>query len=132
MFRTFFDVLKSRNSRGNRKARPADSGRRLRLEHLETRLVPATTASLVNGVLTITGDNTAQTYTISETDATKGDYTLTSNDNITQTGGTGGGANPAVFTGVTSILVNTGTGADNVTFTGFPGETAATDVTNLT
>ena len=37
---------------------------RLRLDHLETRVCPASTATLLNGVLTVLGDSSANTLSV--------------------------------------------------------------------
>jgi fibronectin-binding autotransporter adhesin len=100
---------------------------RLLVEALEDRCVPASTATVSGGVLTINGDTTAtaQNITIAEVANSPGTYAVTVTDN---------GTTNVNFTqgGITSIVINpTNGGADTVNLNG--STTTGTTLTgNLT
>lgn len=105
MLQRFFKSLF--NNKPMRKSAPA---RRLRLEALESRWVPAVTASVAGGVLTVTETTAAaDAVTITE-QATHGSYTVT--------GATVNGNVAFNATNVTSIVVDLGTGGDSLALVG--------------
>ena len=73
------------------------------LESLADRTVPSATASFSSGVLTITGDDTASTVTV--TGLGHGSYDVDLGD----------GTTPQTFDGVTEIDATLGSGDDNLT-----------------
>src|SRR4051812_13324152 len=86
-------------------ARPAPR-RPLTLERLEDRCVPAVSGTVSSGVLTVNGDSGDNTIVINEM-PTVGEYLVT--DGLLPLSG-------SPFVGVQSIVVNTRTGLDTVTF----------------
>ena len=86
---------------------------RLGFDRLEDRCVPAITASVSNGILTVTGDNGNNFISISE-DSQPARYSVSDGMLI------GGGG---VFDGVSSIVVDTLAGSDSISFLGNPFNT---------
>jgi hypothetical protein len=79
------------------------------VESLEDRCVPTTHVVLNSGILTITGDANNNGITITE-QATAGAYVVDANDIA--------GSHNQAFSGVNSIVVNTGSGSDVLTLVG--------------
>jgi hypothetical protein len=99
---------------------------RLHVESLEDRCVPASTAVVSAGVLTITGDatNVNQNITITEVvnvPAANGTYNVTITDN-------GSTVVNQTLSGIHSIVINSGAGSDTVTLNGTTS--AGTTLTN--
>jgi hypothetical protein len=86
---------------------------RLALEGLEDRCVPAVSASVANGVLTINGDAGDNNILIAE-QTQVGQYTVAD---------AGNPVSGSPFTGVVSVVVNTRGGNDQLTFNGDPVNT---------
>jgi len=125
-----FSRLSKQQRNQNPRAKAQKNLRRLKVEYLEDRVVPAgsvTVAVTGGGGLTVTGDSGNNQIQIAET-ATPGSYIITGQTNgagttiVAGTGVTVNNTNPnnvtGTITGITSMVVNMGAGNDVVNFVG--------------